>query len=458
MGMRLLVAGVERVIQHVINRHYSRREKITKQEVIDRVTALCRRTGLSPPSRDAILSRIRSAEGYALSVKREGAKRARQLWEPRLGSIGEAVPLEIVQIDHTKVDLNVLSSDRSAVLGRPWLTLAIDVASRVVVGFYVSMRAPNSVSVSMCLSHAILPKLEHGVDGIDYPVFGHIHEVRVDNAKELSGPTLKRGCAEHGISLKWRPIGKAHYGGHIERLNGTLMKMVHGLPGTTFSNVAQRGDYASESRAILTLDEFRQWLTQQICCRYHARVHRGLGVPPLIAWKRYWSDQADLGVHPRVPPDPAMFYVDFLPLVKRTILRGGVHIDSRRYWHDQLSQWMNHEVSVRKDPRDRRTIWVTMPNGVRVEAIRIADDARLVAMDAAERTYAEALTVRAFDVSDAIVARAKRETRRARRADTSGSSPPSSGSGPQSTAVGSLTDADIRIALQVPLDVEDEYV
>ncbi|WP_052697933.1 Mu transposase C-terminal domain-containing protein [Luteibacter yeojuensis] len=456
-GTRRLPEPIERIIQHVIAKHYSRREKVTKQEVIDRVAALCRRRGLSPPHSGSVLLRLRDAEGYALSVKREGRKQARQRWEPRLGCIGDLRPLQVIQIDHTRVDLILLSDDRLTEIGRPWLTLAIDVATRVVVGFYVSMSAPSSVSVSMCLSHAVLPKLEHGVDGIDYPVFGYLEEVRADNAKELSGPTLKQGCAEHGIALKWRPLGKAHYGGHIERLNGTLMRMVHTVPGTTFSNVAQRKDYPSEAKAILTLEEFRQWLTRQICLRYHTRVHRGLGVPPLVAWQRYWQAQAEQGVYPRVPIDPAMFYVDFLPLVERVIQRGGVHVDNRRYWHQALAASMNQSVSVRVDPRDRGSIWVTTPDGGRVQALMVAEDGRQVAMTAAERSYAMSLHDRAFEVSDAIVREAKRQKYQARRSDATPSSTKPSASTADEAAAPSWTDADIQLALQSPLSAENDH-
>ncbi len=457
-GTRCLAARVERIIQHVIAKHYARREKVSKQEVIDRVAALCRRKGVSPPHGDSVLSRIRAAEGYALSVKRQGSKRARQRWEPRTGSVGELYPLQVVQIDHTRVDVILLSADRLTQIGRPWLTLAIDVATRVAVGFYVSMAAPSSVSVSMCLSHAVLPKVEHGVDGIDYPVFGHIEEVRADNAKELSGPTLRQGCAEHGIRLQWRPVGKAHYGGHIERLNGTLMRLVHSLPGTTFSNVAERGDYPSEKKAILTLAEFRQWLTQQICLRYHTRVHRGLGIPPLIAWNRYWDAQAQEGIYPRVPLDPMTFYVDFLPLTERVIQRGGVHVDNRRYWHEALATLMGQSVSVRVDPRDRRHIWVTTREGDRVQARMVAEDGRAVAMDASERSHAQGLTDHVFAMSDALVSHARRQKHKAKRVNAAGSPSITPGSAPDTSPTPVWTDADIRFALQDPLQVEDDHV
>jgi putative transposase len=70
----------------------------------------------------------------------------------------------------------------------------------------------------------------------------------VDNADEFHARALKRGCQEHGIQLCYRPPLQPHYGGHIERLIGTLMKEMHLLPGTTFSSVKERGEYDSAAR------------------------------------------------------------------------------------------------------------------------------------------------------------------------------------------------------------------
>jgi putative transposase len=63
-----------------------------------------------------------------------------------------------VQIDHTLVDVIVVDSATRTPIQRPWLTLAIDVYSRCVVGFYLSLEPPSATSVAMCILHAALPK------------------------------------------------------------------------------------------------------------------------------------------------------------------------------------------------------------------------------------------------------------------------------------------------------------
>ncbi len=68
-----------------------------------------------------------------------------------------------------------------------------------------------------------------------------------------------------------------HYGGHIERLIGTVMGKVHLLPGTTFSNVQEKGDLKPDATAAMTLDEVERWLGHAIAGVYHRELHRSYG-------------------------------------------------------------------------------------------------------------------------------------------------------------------------------------
>jgi putative transposase len=70
----------------------------------------------------------------------------------------ESIRFWVVQIDHTLVDVVIVDELKRLPLGRPWLTLAIDVASRMVTGFYLSLDAPSTLSVALALTQAVLPK------------------------------------------------------------------------------------------------------------------------------------------------------------------------------------------------------------------------------------------------------------------------------------------------------------
>jgi putative transposase len=73
-------------------------------------------------------------------------------------------------------------------VGRPWLTVVIDVATRMIAGFHLSFEHPSSTSVALAISHAVLPKETYlrnlGVDA-DWPVKGLPAMVHLDNAEEF---------------------------------------------------------------------------------------------------------------------------------------------------------------------------------------------------------------------------------------------------------------------------------
>ena len=91
--------------------------------------------GLTPPGRKAITARVRRKPRSEIVARREGRKAARDRFAPAAGSLQAEWPLALVQIDHTLVDVIVVDSLTRAPIQRPWLTLAIDVCSRCVVGF-----------------------------------------------------------------------------------------------------------------------------------------------------------------------------------------------------------------------------------------------------------------------------------------------------------------------------------
>ncbi|MGN8139160.1 hypothetical protein ACTJLC_31220 [Paraburkholderia sp. 22099] len=176
-------------------------------------------------------------------------------------------PLDVVQVDHTQTDNLVVDGLLRRPLGRPWLSLAVDVATRCVVGFYVGMDRPGAATVALLLTRVALPKAEWlnklSVQA-DWPMHGVPRILHLNNAAEFKSRALRTGCSEYGIELMYRPVGRPHFGGHIERLNRTLMERVRGLPGSTGSSPKGRKAHPPEKQAVLTLHEFKQWLALEI--------------------------------------------------------------------------------------------------------------------------------------------------------------------------------------------------
>src|SRR5438105_4169855 len=95
----------------------------------------CQRHGFRRPNRRTIQRRLDALDPKAVVEARLGAKAAIQLYGPIGGSAtAELRPLELVQVDHTLADVIVVDEQQRLPPGRPWLTLAIDVASRAVAG------------------------------------------------------------------------------------------------------------------------------------------------------------------------------------------------------------------------------------------------------------------------------------------------------------------------------------
>jgi putative transposase len=70
--------------------------------------------------------------------------------------------LERVEIDHTPLDLILLEDELLIPIGRPYLTLLVDVFSGCILGFHLSYKCPSYVSAAKAISHAIKAKnLEH---------------------------------------------------------------------------------------------------------------------------------------------------------------------------------------------------------------------------------------------------------------------------------------------------------
>ena len=218
---------------------------------------------------------------------REGTEAARQGFDLVRRGLRPASPLAIVQIDHTKVDIQLVDDLARAVVGRPWLTLLLDVFSRSVLGFCLSFDAPSAAGVALAIGQAVLPKAEWLRErdlGLAWPMHGMPVSLHLDNGAEFHSRALKRGCQQHGIRIDYRPPATPRFGGHIERLMGTLMTRVHALPGTTSSNVVARGDYPAEQKAVLTLREFERIFALEVLGPYHNEVHSALGTTPAAAW------------------------------------------------------------------------------------------------------------------------------------------------------------------------------
>jgi putative transposase len=197
----------EQLLSSCIEDFYLTPERPSLTALVQEVKRRFSERQVPAPNYRTVRQRVEALDLRLVLSKREGAKRAREKLGPvGVSSLRPELPMDIVQIDHTVADVIVVDQEHRLPIGRPWLTVAIDVATRMVAGFHVSLWAPSTLSVSLALSHAVLPKTawlaDRELHNLDWPAAGLPRVVHVDNAKEFhsDAPGLRGSDAGDSVT------------------------------------------------------------------------------------------------------------------------------------------------------------------------------------------------------------------------------------------------------------------
>ncbi len=202
-GRARISAQVETIIQDVIKSLYLCRQRRAVSVIVREIRMRCRQAGYPAASRNTVQARIELLDPIKVVQKRQGFEATRTL-RPAAGKTPvQSRPLSLVQIDHSPIDVIVVEPKSRQPIGRPSLTLAIDVYTRCILGMLVTLEAPSATSVGLCLAHAVIDKsawLETiGLEKDLWPMHGKPEKIHTDNASEFRSDALKRGCEQHGI-------------------------------------------------------------------------------------------------------------------------------------------------------------------------------------------------------------------------------------------------------------------
>ncbi|MCW7555900.1 transposase family protein [Endozoicomonas gorgoniicola] len=288
-------------------------------------------------------------------VAREGKRKA----DIEFASVGMSLKLERamqrVEVDHTKLDVFVVDDENYLPLGRPWLTTSIDALSRSITGFYVGFHPPSFLTLTKLLKSIIIPKnyIKERYPEIRNPwVCSGVPELFVfDNGKEFWSKDLEVVLAELNIQTQYNPVQKPWLKGKIERLYGTInKKLLIDLPGKTFSNIFEKGDYDPEKNAVITFSTFLEILYTWVVDVYQQQpVAKGTIIPDL-AWKEGILD---------FPPrhvDPKRLDIILGRTKYSKLRRGGVQYSNLRYDSNDLAKLRGRigsvQVMYKIDPDD----------------------------------------------------------------------------------------------------------
>jgi putative transposase len=262
-------------------------------------------------------------------------------------------PFAIAHLDHTELDIELVSSVTGKPLGRPWATLLLDAYSRRILAVYVTYDAPSYRSAMMALRlcvqrHQRLPQ-----------------ELVVDRGAEFGSVYFETLLARYFMTKKERPTQQPRFGSVVERLFGTTTTtFLNQLLGNTQATKTPRQmtrEVDPKRLAVWTLERFAARLSEWAYDVYDQLEHPALGQSPRDAFA-YGMQLAGGRLHRLIA------YADeFLMLTRPTTRTGHAKVDPSRgltvnwlhYWHPafRTPQVARSAVPIRYEPFDMSVVY-----------------------------------------------------------------------------------------------------
>ncbi|KVT41858.1 Mu transposase C-terminal domain-containing protein [Burkholderia ubonensis] len=339
------------LVEDVIETHYLNDQKLNVARLYDRVEEAIDVQNERDPenplpkiSRATLYRHIQKLNDYLVTAAREGRTEALKKYRPVFRRLKTKRLNERWEIDHTPVNLMCVCERTRMVIVRPVLTLIIDAHTRMVMGFHIGARSPGQEEVGWAIRMAMLSKCDLlnrlGLGHLEWLARGVAEMIFGDNAWEFHGSATRSGCDELGISLVYCPKRAPWFKGRVERFMRTIAEQLfHMIPGTTWSNTKDRGEYQSEKLACVSLEELTVFVVRWIVECYQHAPHRGLkGKTPFQAW------QESARLTPiYMPADTNQLSIAFSDTIIRPITNSGVTFDHLSYNSSAL-QLLRHSI------------------------------------------------------------------------------------------------------------------
>ncbi|ABE46317.1 DDE-type integrase/transposase/recombinase [Polaromonas sp. JS666] len=242
--------------------------------------ASCHEAAIIPRSENSFMKLWGKNDKYEETLTREGKRAAYPHKAPHhknpqsilQGPPEGDSPFNQVHVDHTQLDFFCRRENSSALLGKPWLSLAIDACTRLVLGWWLSMLAPSTASVLMVLRDMVR---RHG----KLPLY-----TITDSGKDFSATRVKQFLASHRCGHGFRPAGEPRFGNPVERLNLDISmhfsQVVYGSNKIFKTPRMSSATHDPRNLAYLTMGSSASKLEELFFDLYPQRPHSGLGESP----------------------------------------------------------------------------------------------------------------------------------------------------------------------------------
>ncbi|MCY6492805.1 Mu transposase C-terminal domain-containing protein [Leptolyngbya sp. GGD] len=264
---------------------------------------------------------------------------------------------QILQCDHTKLDIRIVDKEHTLLNWRPWLTTVVDTFSSCVIGYHLWHKQPGAHEVTLTLRHAILPKQyppEYELEQVlnQSNIYGApLQYFFTDGGKDLSRSKLIQSLGKKlgfQCELRDRPI----QGGIVERLFGTInTKVLALLPG--YISKEEGGAERAEKEACLTLEDL-----DLILAVYFFRDYNHEPYPKDSCDTRFERWLKGMGKKLPEPLNERDLDLCLMKAEQRVVqAHGSVYFENLTYRCEELRALQGEYVTLRYDPDHILTLY-----------------------------------------------------------------------------------------------------
>lgn len=273
------------------------------------------------------------------------------------------------QMDATQADIYLVSrADRSVVVGRPYIYMAVDTATHLIAGVYVGFSC-DETAVMACIEQAATDKTEYCARyGIEitpeqWPSVGMPTEIITDQGREFFGPRMGELCKRYGLEVltlpPFRPDQKGAVEKSIDLLQQRYKPMLRGH-GIIEDDAQERWATDYRTQATLDLDDFTRIVIHSVLYLNSGRLLDGK--TPAERW---------LEISPRLMAvDPQELHIQTIPRDTVRLTRKGIRIN--RMWYapdDATGLTIGDTYTIAYDPADLYIIYICIDNPVPCHAV-----------------------------------------------------------------------------------------